>query len=338
MIPDLRGFDRGRWNLLTANNIVLKKVWPWAPSIQRTLASKERGPAPVRHLVVASDYGGEHKSASHLVYVYLVVAGGADVWAGAMRALRQRTLGARTMAYKSLGDAVRQAALPDFLAAAAALDGHLVAIAVDKRQKWLSTSPGEAGRFHQAFHLQCFWNPRALEALVRKAHFLALLLSVWAPAGADITWLTDHDEFVANDKRHDDALATAGRLSAIYLNRTMGIFALNTTAQDAPGRYYEDLCSVADLAAGMLSDVRRGLGADASWDVGPLRLQEPALSLKAQLLLDWFADGDMRLRKTLISIDHLGAQSVVREIWIEPDPSSSPAHEVGQASLPMEPT
>lgn len=315
MLPDLMRHDR--WRLINTRSVGLKRVWPWGHSIQRILAPKERGPAPVQQLVVASDFGGEHKSATHLLYVYLVVATGLESWTSRMAALRRETLSDRTMAYKRLGDGVRQAALPDFLSAAADLDGHLVAIAVDKRQKWLSTQPDLADELRRAFHLQCSWNPRALEALMRKAHFLALLLSVWAPVGSHVTWLTDQDEFVANDKRHDDALLAAGRLSSLYLDQPMGIFALNTTAQDSDHRYFEDLCSIADLAAGLLSDVRAGLAPEASWEVNEVRLLEPDLPIKAQILLNWFADRQMRLRKTLISIDYLGAQSMVRELWTE---------------------
>ncbi|MBA4793332.1 MAG: hypothetical protein H2041_06665 [Phenylobacterium sp.] len=325
MLPDLTRYDR--WKLITAKNVRLKRLWPWGLSIQRILAPKERGPAPVRQLVVASDFGGEHKSATHILYVYLVVATGLEDWTTRMAALRHETLGDRTMAYKKLGDGVRQAALPAFLSAAADLDGHLVAIAVDKRQKWLSTQPGMADELRRVFQLQCSWNPRALEALMRKAHFLALLLSVWAPAGAHVTWLTDQDEFVANDKRHDDALLAAGRLSSMYLDQPMGIFALNTTAQDSARRHFEDLCSVADLMAGLLSDARAGLPSEANWAVEERRVVGPDLPLKAQVLLDWFADRGMRLRKTLISIDYLGAQSMVRELWTESDLIPEPPKE-----------
>lgn len=315
MIPDLRGYDRNRWRLLTATNIGLKRVWPWGHSIQKILAAKEAGPAPVQHLVVASDFGGEHKGASHLVYVYLVIATGLEGWARQMVKLRREKLGDRTMAYKSLGDGIRQAALIDFLTAASDLDGHLVVIAVDKRKQWLSTQPGAAGEFCQAMGLKCLWKPRALEGLMRKAHFLALLLSLWAKIGADVTWLTDQDEFVANDKRHDDALLAAGRLASMYLGQPMGVFALNTTAQDSTRREFEDLCSIADLAAGALSDARTGLGLDANWTLDDLTLSTANLSPKARCLLEWLADGEMRLRKTLVSIDLRGEQFTVREIW-----------------------
>lgn len=326
MIPDLRGYDRNRWQLLTAANVGLRQVWPWGHSIQKILAPKEGGPAPVQQLVIASDFGGEHKGATHLIYVYLVVATGLEGWRHRMAQLRRETLGERTMAYKSLGDGVRQAAFTAFLTAASELDGHLVAIAVDKRKQWLSTQPGSAERFRQAMGLKCIWKARALEGLMRKAHFLALLLSLWAQVGANVTWLTDQDEFVANEKRHDDALLAAGRLSSMYLNQPMGVFALNTTAQDSERWEFEDLCSITDLAAGAISEARTGLGLDASWTAHDLEMHTTGLTPKAQYVLDWFADDGMRLRKTLISIDLRGEQYTVREILSRPlDDHVSPA-------------
>ena len=109
MIPDLTGHNR--WKLLTTKNIRLMKAWPCGRSNQRVLAAKELGPAPVRDFIVAFDYGGEHKGATHMVYVYLVVATGLNSWSRRMARLRKGTFGARTMAYKSLSDSVRQAAL-----------------------------------------------------------------------------------------------------------------------------------------------------------------------------------------------------------------------------------
>lgn len=315
MIPDLRGFHRNRWQLLTRTNIGLKQVWPWGHSIQKILAPKESGPAPSRWMLVASDFGGEHKAATHILYVYLVVSTGLEAWTARMSSLRRDTLGDRTMAYKNLGDGVRQAALIEFLIAASELDGHLVAIAVDKRKKWLSTQPGSADKLHRALGLSAYWHPRAFEGLMRKSHFLALLLSLWAPVGADITWLTDRDEFVANDARHDDALLAAGRLSSMHVDQPMGVFAINTTAQEPLRHQFEDLCSIADLMAGALSDARTGLGRDADWALNELRLPASALPVKAQILLEWFADRAMTLRKTLISIDDHGTQFAVREIW-----------------------
>jgi hypothetical protein len=159
------------------------------------------------------------------------------------------------MAYKRLDDRLRKNALVPFLAAAAGLDGHLVALAIDKRKKWLSTASGASDQLLRELDLKAKWNARSLEGMLRKVHITAILLSLWSRPYTNVTWITDQDEFVANDLRHDDALMAAARFSSFYVDHPMGVFRLNTTGQDIEARDFEDLCAIPDLAAGMLSDV-----------------------------------------------------------------------------------
>lgn len=91
------------------------------------------------------------------------------------------------MAYKRLDDVERQKALVPFLAAAADLDAHLVAIAVDKRKKWLSIVPKAADQLRASFGLEAAWKPQALEAMLRKVHFMAILLSIWSRDRTHVT-------------------------------------------------------------------------------------------------------------------------------------------------------
>ena len=203
--------------LLTPTNIQTRKLWPWSFSIQRFIDIGEPKPRRSGNLLIASDYGGEHPRATHNVYCFLVVRGGASQWFSAIRSVRRALLpDGRTMSYKRLGDHQRQEALAPFLGAAANLDGHLVAIAVDKRKKWLSTAPGRAHEIRKWFGLKASWNARSFEAMMRKVQFVAIMLSIWARAFTNVTWITDQDEFVANDTRHDDALLAAARMTAFY--------------------------------------------------------------------------------------------------------------------------
>lgn len=281
---------------------------------------RQRWRAAVRqsdHLMIASDYGGEHPQSTHLIYCYLVVRGGGREWLSAIRLARQRLLpDGRTMAYKRLDDPQRQKALFAFLSAAANLDGHLVSVAVDKRKKWLSTIPGAAEDLQRGLGLKARWKPRALESMIRKVHFPAILLSLWARSLGNVAWITDEDEFVSNDSRHDDALLAAARMSSFYATRPMGTFRLNTTAQDPETKDYEDICAIPDLAAGMLSEVATRLSRDASWEDKFRRVLSAALPRKTAIIADWFWDQTTMLRKTLISIDLEGNRYGVRKVWM----------------------
>jgi len=314
MIPNLSFVEH--WKLLTPENIHARKLWPWGYSIQKIIAASEPKPRETDHLVIASDYGGNHAKASHLIYCYLVVKGGGREWQSAILAARRDHMRDRgVMSYKRLNDPVRQRALVSFLQAAANLDGHLVAIAVDKRQRSLAImDEAAADNIAAAFRLKSFWNARALEAMLRKTQFAAILLSMWALRVSTINWITDADEFVANDLRHDDALQATARYCAFYLPGPQGILRLNTTTQDEDGINFEDLCSIPDLAAGMLSDVSTKLSQVGSWTDRIEKVVHGELTPKVSILADWFWDTDMRLRKTLISIDVLEKQLSVRRI------------------------
>jgi hypothetical protein len=311
LIPQLSFLER--WRLLTPLNIHVRQLWPWGYSIQKIVAAGEPKPRESAQLLIASDYGGEHRAATHLIYCYLVVRGGANHWVSAARSARSILSSSRTMSYKRLDDRIRQNALAPFLVAAADLDAHLVAIAVDKKKKWLSTMPGTADDLRRAFGLKATWNPRAFEAMMRKVQFVAILLSIWSRPYGNVTWITDQDEFVANDTRHDDALQAVARFSSFYLTHPMRTFRLNTTAQDPDLHDYEDLCAIPDLAAGMLSDVSTRLTKEGSWEKG-IRTLRSILPLKADIIADWFWDDQMRLRKTLITMDVVGTQYRVEKV------------------------
>ena len=69
-----------RWRLLTPLNIRVRRLWGWGYSIQKIVDATEPRFRETSQLLIASDYGGEHRGATHLVYCYLVVRGGARDW------------------------------------------------------------------------------------------------------------------------------------------------------------------------------------------------------------------------------------------------------------------
>ncbi|OAN61546.1 hypothetical protein A7X12_23380 [Sphingomonas sp. TDK1] len=311
------GPHHDHWQLLTPENVAARRLWAWGYSIQQQVSAGEPRPRDAGELLIASDFGGEHAGSSHLVYCYLVIRGGFADWSEVIRDARAKFLrDGRTMSYKKLGDPMRQQALISFLAAAANLDGHLVAVAVDKKKKWLSTAPDVADDFRQSLGLRANWNPRAFEAMARKVHLAGILISLWARPYTNVTWITDEDAFVANEVRHDDALLAAARFSSFYSPFPMGVYRLNTTGQDPAFRDYEDLCAIPDLAAGMLSEISTRLSKVAVWEDRMRRVLDGGLPTKTEIIADWFWDVNMPLRKSLISIDVEGERYGVRKIWM----------------------
>ena len=311
-------YQAEHWRLLTPTNIRARQLWGWGYSIQKILGVSEPMPCGSDNLLIASDYGGDHGKSTHLIYCYLVVKGGARDWMAAVKSARLDYLrDGRTLSYKRLGDTARQHALFPFLEAAANLDGHLVAVAVDKKKKWLSTWPSAAESFQNHLQLKASWNRRALENMIRKVQFTAIILSIWSQPYSNVTWITDQDEFVANDVRHDDALRAVARMCSFYFSHPMGILRLNTTGQDTEASDFEDLCAIPDLAAGMLSEISTRLTLLGHWGNLTHKVLEDQLPTKAEVIASWFWDMRTRLRKTLIVIDTEGSRFAVRKISMQ---------------------
>lgn len=305
------------WQLLTPLNISTRQLWPWGHSIQKFIHTSEPRPRGYDNILIASDYGGAHKNSTHIVYCFLVVGGGGRNWLARMRPARDDLLpDGRTMSYKRLGDPKRQFALDAFLSAASQLDGHLVAIAVDKKKKWLSTQPNSSEKIRAMLGLKCAWNPMAFEDMIRKVQIAAILISLWSKPGTNVTWITDQDAFVANGKRHDDALTAVARMTSLYNTHPMGVFRLNTTDQDEDSRDYEDLCAIPDLAAGMMADVTMRLTKDSVRISDYKRALNSNLPDKAEIIADWFWASNTRLRKTLITIETEGEKYRVQPVWM----------------------
>jgi hypothetical protein len=303
------------WQLLTPTNIQVRRLWGWGYSIQKILAATRCSCFESDSLVIASDFGGEHRQATHLIYCFLVVAGGAHLWRKRMRSTRTALLrDNRRMSYKRLNDALRRNALVEYLKAAANLEACLVAVAIDKQKLWLTTNPETDEPLREAFGIKQQWSDAGLERMMRKVHLVSLILSVWARQHCNITWITDDDEFVANEERHDDALAAVGRMATLYTPMRSGVFRLNRTSQDGTATEFEDWCSIPDLACGMLSETMSALASDGPWPLDARRELPADLSWKADVVADWFWDDRMPLRKTLISVDMLDKQFTVRRL------------------------
>jgi hypothetical protein len=79
-------------------------------------------------MIVASDYSGQHKEASHEAYSFLVTVDQAlKEWLPLLAAFRERWLpDNRRISFKKLNEPVRRRAFPAFLETAGKLRGNLV--------------------------------------------------------------------------------------------------------------------------------------------------------------------------------------------------------------------
>lgn len=206
------------------------------------------------------------------------------------------------MSFKSLGDGLRQRALVPFLQSADTIDGHLVALVVTKKLGNLSWRSSFDQTVPKRLGLHAVWKERSFEAMLRSALMFALMLGIWSRPWMDVTWISDQDEIVQNDDRLDDAQQLAAKLSTQFVPHHLGVFAMNSTAIDGDDRAFEDLVSVPDLAAGMLSEiassfVRHSVASEYSIST------RTELSRKTEILSDWFWWPHAALKRTCILVD-----------------------------------
>jgi hypothetical protein len=308
-IPIINAADM-RHAVVTERSAALRAIFPWGFSTQKILHAVRPSPFTGGHLFVGSDYGGDHKRSSYKTYAFVVADDTPSEWMSLQKAVRTRYLtDGRRMSFKRLGDPQRQAALIPFLRAADSLSGHLIAFVVHKSIRLHPSD--DLKRLRELFALSANWNHGALEQAIRKAHFFALIVSQWTKPLMDVTWISDQDEFVANEKRLDDAQRIAAQLSSLYLPHTLREFAMNTTAIDDSSREYEDLIAISDLSAGTLAELSSTLGQGTSWSdlSGRHELRQDGVQLKSSIITDWFWEANSTLRRTCIVIDKVGKQS-----------------------------
>jgi len=300
--------------MLAPQNIAMRRTFRWTFSVQKILHAVRPVPFSGRRLLIGSDYGGNHSASSYKTYGFLVANDEPSSWLRERKSIRAEFLtDGRRMSFKRLSDPQRQAALVPFLEAADGISGHLVVFVVHKSVRLHPSKKGDIREWQKNLGLSGKWNHQAFEEAFRKAHFYALLTSQWSRRRMDVTWISDQDEFVANEKRLDDAQKLAAKLTMLHSPHSLGIFAMNTTRIDEASREFEDFVAIPDLAAGMLSDLSSQLVKSATWsDLGTSTvLQDDVLQPKSDLLVDWFWFEKANLRRTCIVIDNVEKQTRV---------------------------
>ena len=307
--------------LITRESIALRRAFPWAQSVQKFLRQAQPYAFKGRDLMLGSDYGGDHKKSLYKAYCFLVADSSPTCWLHRRKEIRKSYLSdGRRLSFKRLDDPNRQKALVPFLQAADHLTGHIVAVLVDKRIKRLATDENSL----ELMNTICprgKWNPESFEAMARKVHFFSLCLSLWANPGSNVTWITDEDEFVANEQRLDEAHKYAAKLSSLYSPFKKGVFAMNTTAIDGKNREYEDFVAIPDLVAGMMTEVCTKLSAFKNWnkiEASEYALPDEDLSYKSALISDWFWYDALTLKRTCILINKFDEdRNVVRRLTMK---------------------
>ena len=256
-----------------------------------------------RSIFVFSDYSqtrGYYKTYSF----YVFGQSGADYFNGARKTLRADfRLGLRRMSFKSLNDRVKLTALPAFLDIAGAIDGFILTFAVDSRIQFMF-----ANEFLQVAP-ELFESSKkpVVEDILRVVHFGAQAVMLGASSGQNITWFTDSDQIVANERFEQlfGKLAEAN-IKRFLGNDSAGRITFGITAIDDGSLELEDFASVPDLVAGALCETLSKL-ARAKLRVTPkVVLNRPKVSRKTDLICQWIGKDQCPLKKFGIVFDKTG--------------------------------
>ena len=282
-------------------------LMPWLKLLDEQLAKiSENHPCALpmfqgNDVWVFSDYSGQQKGSEFTVIAALLMdADASPEWPRARAEVRCRFLSdARCMSFKGLNDKHKRAALVPFLETADMLSGLLAVVAIHKDVQCLCSGEGAVSTYDGILQLEGRWNKKSFESMLRICHFVSLLVA-GLTVQREVIWITDQDEFIANEpKTHDVARIAAGILTAYapYPRRTVQF---GSTAIDKADRGLEDLTAVPDIVAGATAEFVTHLWRESN---GTLSLDEwpgpPSVTTKTDLVMTWWSQAAATLRRML---------------------------------------
>ncbi|MBI3715770.1 MAG: hypothetical protein HY255_07235 [Betaproteobacteria bacterium] len=261
-------------------------------------------------MIIASDYSGQHKGASHEAYSFLVTTDKAlTEWLPSLSRFREQWLpDNRRISFKKLGEPVRWRALPSFLETVGKLRGNLITILIDRRVgSFMPGGPAAAIEvFPNCFPIQA--KSGTVEKMLRLASFVALILSGLRREDQMSLWISDHDEALdSHDKREQFArLATYFTFGITGWKQAADHIFGTTELPEAP-YWSEDVAAVADLAAGAYCQLSAHLPAFLgveSWRVGVS--SNNVENQRAGAIGNWLATSRSALKHVLLRLEQDG--------------------------------
>lgn len=258
-------------------------------------------------MIVASDYSGQHKEATHEAYSFLVTTERAlNDWLPSLAEFRARWLpDNRRISFKKLNEPVRWRALPPFLKAVGELYGNLITILIDRRVgSFISGGPDTAIEVFP----DCFPDHASrgtIEKMLRLASFVALILAGLRRENQMSIWISDHDEALDSyDKREQFARLATHLTYGLTGWRQAADHTFGTTESPIAPCWSEDVAAVADLAAGAYCQMSAYLPAFLGTQTWQTRVSSVNISnQRARAIGDWLASGQNTLKHVLLRLE-----------------------------------
>lgn len=168
------------------------------------------------------------------------------------------------------------------------------------------------------------WKPSVREHLLRVLHLGALAVAQVSKPGQDLTFITDQDEIASNDAQ---LTAMTSVFSTVWSNLTehsLGHLRCGTTRSDDGSLALEDMCAIADLAAGAACELLSVMARQQLFPVrGLITPLKPAMfSAKTMAISSWLSDRTRPLKKIIIILDGEGTAGAGRATHMNLEPPS----------------
>ncbi len=258
-------------------------------------------------MIIASDYSGQHKEATHESYSFLITS---DInlmeWLPRLKVFRNKWLpDGRRLSFKKLNEPVRWRALPAYLETLGQLKGNLITVMVDRQvDSFISGGPASAIEvFPDCFPLDA--KHGTVEKMLRLASFVALILSGLRRENQKSIWISDHDEALdSHDKREQFARLATYLTFGLTGWRRPADHHFSTTELPASPYWAEDIASIADLAAGAYCNMSSHLPAYLGKETWKIRVAPGSVKDKrARAIGNWLASDKKTLKHVLLRLE-----------------------------------
>ncbi len=210
-------------------------------------------------------------------------------------------LGSKIIEYKKLNDGARRRALVPFLNLCNNFNGLILTILFHKNTKSIYTDEMPENLQEQI----AVWKKNYVkQKFLRLRDFILLILNGLGRENQNVLWITDNDEFVANNLQLETANTILRETLYKHLDYMIGEFELKTLDVDSSDNCFEKLCSLSDLTAGGLVDF---VGNYHNANIFPKEgeVAEPILQkLKVNAITNWLSktEEENSLKKITIKI------------------------------------
>ena len=258
-------------------------------------------------MIIASDYSGQHKRASHEAYAFLVTTERSlHEWLPELTEFRQQWLpDNRRIAFKNVNEKLRWGALPAFLSTVENLDCNLIAILVDRRVGSFSSGGKEAlvEALPNCFPVKA--KDGTVEKMLRLASFVALILAGLRREEQTSHWISDHDEALdSHEKREMFARLATYLTFGLTGWRKAADHYFGTTESPLAPLWSEDLASVADLVAGSYCKMSEHLPSFLGQQKWTVSMGSHAIEdRRARAIGNWLAQIKGPLRHVLLRLE-----------------------------------